>query len=105
MNSEKKQGAIVERRSPRNLYTSILVDVGVTYKRTLGDDAAHDFFAAHSIPAGVKTRVMTANAERRMTEWERTAHAKALLRTEPFPRALGAPGGQAPSRQKSLKKS
>ena len=71
-----------ERRNPKNLYTSILVDVGVTYKRTLGNDAADDFFAAHSIPAEVKARVMTGSADRRMTEWERTAHAKALLRTE-----------------------
>jgi hypothetical protein len=68
-----KRKSAPDRRSPENLYLSILVDVGVTYKRTLGRDAAHAFFNAQDIPHPVFMRVMADQSPRRQTLWEESA--------------------------------
>lgn len=63
--------SLLEQRCPRNLYLSILVDVGVTYCRTLGESAARNFLKAQSIPENITQRVLSGNIERRQTDRER----------------------------------
>lgn len=68
-----KRNTFLDRRSPENLYLSILVDLGVTYKRTLGRESARAFFNEHEIPHPVVMRVMADEPPRRRTMWEESA--------------------------------
>lgn len=69
-----------ERRRHENRCLSILVDIGVTYRRTLGDSVAWAFFRASDIAPDVTARVMSSDCERRMTDWECQAALMAKLR-------------------------
>lgn len=69
-----------ERRRHENRCTSILVDLGVTYRRTLGDSVAWSFFRANDIETAVAARVMSSNCERRPTDWESRTVQMAKLR-------------------------
>lgn len=69
-----------ERRRHENQYVSILVDLGVTYRRTLGDSVAWSFFRANEIGAEVASRVMSSDCERRLTDWECQTGQMAKLR-------------------------
>lgn len=69
-----------ERRRHENRCLSILVDIGVTYRRTLGDSVAWAFFRANDIAPEVANRVMSSDCERRMTDWECQAAYMARLR-------------------------
>jgi hypothetical protein len=69
-----------ERRSAENRCLSILVDLGVTYRRTLGERVAWAFFSATQIAPHVANRVMAHDRERRLTDWERQAIRMAELR-------------------------
>jgi hypothetical protein len=60
-----------ERRRQENQCLSILVDLGVTYRRTLGDRVASAYFSANAIPPGVAERIMAPACPRRLTDWER----------------------------------
>lgn len=69
-----------ERRRHENRCMSILVDLGVTYRRTLGDSVAWAFFSASAVTPKVATRIMSAERQRRLTDWERQAQYLADLR-------------------------
>lgn len=71
-----------DQRQSANLYLSILIDVGVTYKRALGDAAARAFFAEQAIPNPIALRVMADNPARRLTDWERHARQASLSRAD-----------------------
>jgi hypothetical protein len=66
-----KHAARRERRRAENLYVSILVDVGVTYRSTMGKEVASDFFDTHGVPKAVAGRVLADTTGRRQTENER----------------------------------
>lgn len=65
----------LERRRMENLYTSILVDVGVTYRHSLGEEVASTFLDTHGVPVAVAGRVLASSAQRRPTETERRLRA------------------------------
>ena len=69
---------------------SILIDLGVTYKRTLGIDPARNFFDKHDIPHGLISRVLAADSQRRLTEWEECAMRMELTRHRDATRGSGA---------------
>jgi hypothetical protein len=69
-----------ERRRHENRCLSILVNLGVTYRRTLGDSVAWSFFRANDIDQAVAARVMSSDHERRMTDWESQTARVAQLR-------------------------
>lgn len=69
-----------ERRRADNLYLSILVDVGVTYQRTLGPQSAAHFLRNQDIPPTVSERVLGQDTPRRMTDWEIRTHRNAIQR-------------------------
>jgi hypothetical protein len=69
-----------ERRRHENRCLSILVDLGVTYRRTLGAAVAWSFFSANDIAPDIAQRVMASDRERRMTDWESQAAHMAKLR-------------------------
>ena len=69
-----------ERRRRENACLSILVDLGVTYRRTLGEQVAWAFFRSTPIQPGVAARVMGSDGARRPTDWERQATRLAQLR-------------------------
>lgn len=64
------KGKVADRRCKENMYLSILVDLGVTYRRTLGEAAAREFFDDHDIPSNLALRVLAKKTKRRLTEWE-----------------------------------
>lgn len=68
-----KRQTVFDRRSAENLYLSILVDLGVTYKRLLGHDSARSFFVGHAVPPPVVTRILERDSSRRLTQWEECA--------------------------------
>ena len=72
MDSYKRQ-TVFDRRIAENFYLSILVDLAVTYKRTLGQESARLFFAEHEVPPPVVTRILASESPRRLTEWEECA--------------------------------
>ncbi|HEX8614117.1 MAG TPA: hypothetical protein VF800_22805 [Telluria sp.] len=57
----KKQNA-VDRRSHENLYMSLLVDVGTTYRRTLGVEPARTFLREQAVPACLVKRILAQDA-------------------------------------------
>ena len=69
-----------ERRRADNLYLSILVDVGVSYKHTLGQQSAVHFLRSQDIPAAVSERVLGQDTQRRMTDLEIRTHRNAIQR-------------------------
>ena len=69
-----------ERRRCENRGMSILVDLGVTYRRTLGDGVAWSFFSASDIPTTIAERIMSSACERRPTDWECQTVQMAKLR-------------------------
>ena len=69
-----------ERRRQENQCLSILVDLGVTYRRTLGDRVALAYFSSNAIDTAVMQRVMAPGRQRRLTDWERQAARVAALR-------------------------
>ena len=69
-----------ERRRHENRCMSILVDLGVTYRRTLGDSVAWAFFSASAVTPKVATRIMSAERQRRLTDWERQVQYLSDLR-------------------------
>ena len=73
-------GKAANRRCKENMYLSILVDLGVTYRRTLGEAAAREFFDDHGIPANVAQRVLATRSKRRLTEWESVARDQSIAR-------------------------
>lgn len=72
------KGKVVERRYKENMYLSILVDLGVTYRRTLGEAAAREFFDDHAVPPNLVLRVLAKKAKRRLTEWEAVARDQSV---------------------------
>ncbi|MFP5391370.1 MAG: hypothetical protein ACLGI6_07485 [Gammaproteobacteria bacterium] len=64
-----------ERRRHENQCLSTLVDLGVTYRRTLGERVAWSFFRSSNIEPAIAQRVMQSASERRPTDWERFVHA------------------------------
>jgi hypothetical protein len=85
-----KKDTVFDRRSPENLYLSILVDLGVTYKRTLGDLPARNFFGQHDIPHELIARILSTDPPRRLTEWEKSAMRMSLTRNLDAQRPSGA---------------
>ena len=75
-----KKGTVFDRRAQENFYLSILIDLGVTYKRTLGEDPARNFFQQHDIPHELITRILETETPRRLTEWEASAMRVELTR-------------------------
>lgn len=71
---------VFDRRTEQNFYLSILVDLAVTYKRTLGSQSARTFLATQDIPENVVRRILSADARRRLTEWEEKAKAVSIDR-------------------------
>jgi hypothetical protein len=71
-----------ERRRHENQCLSILVNLGVTYRRTLGDSVAWSFFSANDIPHVIAVRVMSVDHERRKTDWECQTAEMAKLREQ-----------------------
>lgn len=71
-----------ERRRHENRCLSILVNLGVTYRRTLGDSVAWSFFRATEIAPDVAARVMASDSERRLTDWESQTARVAQLREQ-----------------------
>ncbi len=69
-----------ERRRQENRCLSVLVDLGVTYRRTLGDNVAWAFFTTNDIANTVARRVMGRERQRRLTDWERQLARLAELR-------------------------
>ncbi|ATQ76488.1 hypothetical protein CR152_19640 [Massilia violaceinigra] len=49
---------------------SLLVDLGVTYDRTLSRQVALAYFRASEVPVAVAERVLLGAATRRLTDWE-----------------------------------
>lgn len=62
-----------DRRRRANHYLSILVDLGVTYRRALGEASALAFYADHGVPEDLAGRVLGRNSSRRLTGWEADA--------------------------------
>lgn len=50
-----------EHRRPDNLYLSLLVDLGATYQRVFGPEAAIDFLRHHGVPEQIVARVVALN--------------------------------------------
>jgi hypothetical protein len=75
-----KKGTVFDRRTQENFYLSILIDLGVTYKRTLGEDPARNFFQQHDIPHELMARILSTDTPRRLTEWEASAMRVELSR-------------------------
>lgn len=76
--------SVFDRRTPENLYLSILVDLGVTYKRILGREAADKFFDEQVVPAWVVARVLSQHGPRRLTDGEVSAkHKEARMELKP----------------------
>lgn len=69
-----------ERRRHENRGMSILVDLGVTYRRTLGDSVAWAFFSTSAVTSNIAARIMSVERQRRLTDWERQAQYLADLR-------------------------
>ncbi|RSZ56268.1 hypothetical protein HF313_22140 [Massilia atriviolacea] len=61
---------VPERRQCDNSALSLLVDLGVTYDRTLSRQVALAYFRASDIPPAVVERVLQGAATRRLTDWE-----------------------------------
>lgn len=72
MNIEKVDEAD-NRRRKENTYLSTLVDLGVTYRKTLGDKVAQAFLFEHGVPADISARILDTQARRRLTDWEAVA--------------------------------
>jgi hypothetical protein len=60
-----------ERRASPLQSMSLLIDLGVTYARTLGEPAARALFAEHAIPPDIVERALAGPTQRRLTQWER----------------------------------
>lgn len=60
-----------DRRHCDNSGLSLLVDLGVTYDRTLSRQVALAYFRASDIPPDVVERVLQGAANRRLTDWEK----------------------------------
>lgn len=73
-----------ERRRQENRCLSVLVDLGVTYRRTLGDRVAWAFFTTNDIANAVVHRVMDHDRQRRLTDWEHRLARLAELRQCPL---------------------
>lgn len=73
-----------ERRQQENRCLSVLVDLGVTYHRTLGERVAWAFFTTNDIANTVAHRVMGHDGPRRPTDWERQLVRMAELRQRPL---------------------
>ena len=73
-----------ERRQQENRCLSVLVDLGVTYRRTLGERVAWAFFTTNDIAHTVVHRVMGHDGPRRPTDWERQLARMAELRQRPL---------------------
>lgn len=71
---------VFDRRAERNFYLSILVDLGVTYKRTLGLESARAFLGTQDIPVAVVNRILSADSQRRLTDWEEKARTVSIDR-------------------------
>lgn len=61
------------RRRKENTYLSTLIDLGLTYRRTLGDKVAQAFLFEHGVPADISARVLQRQTQRRLTESEAVA--------------------------------
>lgn len=59
-----------DRRQCDNSGLSLLVDLGVTYDRTLSRQVALAYFRASDIPPAVVERVLQGVGMRRLTDWE-----------------------------------
>ena len=59
-----------DRRQCDNSGLSLLVDLGVTYDRTLSRQVALAYFRASDIPPAVVERVLQGAGSRRLTDWE-----------------------------------
>ncbi|WP_157778619.1 hypothetical protein [Massilia violaceinigra] len=59
-----------DRRQCDNSGLSLLVDLGVTYDRTLSRQVALAYFRASEVPVAVAERVLLGAATRRLTDWE-----------------------------------
>lgn len=57
----------MEHRRPDNLYLSLLVDLGATYQRVFGPEAAIDFMRHHGVPEQIVARVAALNPLRRIS--------------------------------------
>lgn len=59
-----------DRRVEANRYVSVVVDVALTCRETLGENAAKLLFLTHHVPSTVAARVLFHKAKRRATELE-----------------------------------
>ena len=59
-----------DRRQCDNSGLSLLVDLGVTYDRTLSRQVALAYFRESEIPPAIVQRVLQGAATRRLTDWE-----------------------------------
>lgn len=69
MQALKKQN-VFDRRNPENLYLSMLVDLGMTYKRTLGLQPARIFLHDQQVPVTVVSRILASDTQRRRAHEE-----------------------------------
>jgi hypothetical protein len=54
-----------DRRLPSNHCLSVLIDVGLTYQKTHGDQVARQFYASRGIPEALAARVLSRSSGRR----------------------------------------
>lgn len=64
---------LADQRRPDNLFTSMLVDIAVTYQRVFGHSAARDFLRTHRVPPTVADRIISQESVRRLTRLERSS--------------------------------
>lgn len=60
-----------DQREPENLYLSLLVDLGATYQRVFGAEAALDFLRNHRVPPEIVDRIVSCNPIRSLAVLER----------------------------------
>lgn len=76
MRTSKRQN-VFDRRSPENVYLSILLDQAMTYKRILGQEPASNFLREQQVPSGVARRILDDGAARRADQGGAGASADA----------------------------
>lgn len=59
-----------DRRTSANAPLTALVNLAITFRRTLGERMARHYFGASAIPGHIAERVLRDPEQRRMTDWE-----------------------------------
>jgi hypothetical protein len=59
-----------DRRTRDNAPLTALVNLAITFRRTLGERMARNYLATSAIPGHIAERILRNPAQRRMTDWE-----------------------------------